>query len=860
MNTRPPASDRLLPVLLFGLSFCLLACEVVLLRVLTYLQWYHFAYLVISLALLGFGVSGTLLHLFRPFWHRHHDRAFTFALILTGVTMAAVRPLLAVIPTDTFMAVWQPWRLWGLALLCLTLFLPFFCGAFGLILVFSVAPRRITLHYGANLLGSGAGALGGLLLLYSRHPLEILPLLGLGTGVLGLLHAGSTWLRERRHSAPDVSVGAYPALSLAALAVIAMLGWAAPFRPSMSPYKALSRTRLMPQTEVLLERASPLGVLAIVRGPTLRSATGLSLSFQGEIRPQAVAYMDGNPLGPLPLLHDTSAAAPLRHASFALPYRIRSFGARNGPRRVLVLNAAAGSEVQQALMEGAGTVTAVVRHKRLLQALDYLTEAEAGLSTVYRDPRVQLIATEPRSFLYRDSGRFDVVMVPPTGGVVSAAAAMQAIYENNLLTVEGVAAILEHLSPEGLLCFTTSLDSPPRRPLKLFGLLAAALETLGPAEMVSPGSHLVAIGSWNVITSVLSRRPWSPDELTRIRRFAADEGFDLLYPPDGGRDEGATIYHHLADTTLAPALATLAAGSPPRGAVPSPFHLAPPTDNRPFFQHFLTLRSLPIMRHTLGTAGVMLAEWGYVLLWITLALLLIGGAVLILLPLGLSRRSAAQDKPLRSRHMVGTRDKPISLLYFGAIGCGFMFVEIVLIQKLVLVLGDPVFSAAAVISALLVFAGVGSILSGRWARTPRRLVPGAVVLIILMLAALFGSVVYFAPSWAVLGQGSRLVMVIAALAPLALAMGIFFPMGVRWLDEAGANHLVPWAWGVNGFASVVATPVATIAALNLGFPVVGSLGAVCYLLAAAVSFRWWARRQANQPAPQASPSPNSHQG
>lgn len=865
MNTRLPTSDRLLPVFLFGLSFCLLACEVVLLRVLTYLQWYHFAYLVISLALLGFGASGTLLHLFRTFWHRHYDRVFTSSLILTGVTMAAVRPFLAVIPTDSFLAVWQPWRLWGLALLCLTLFLPFFCGAFGLILVFSVAPRRITLNYGANLLGSGAGALGGLLLLYSRHPLDIPPLLGLGTAVLGLLHAVSAWLRERPHSARAV-VPAYPALCLAALAVIAMLGWAAPFRPSMSTYKALSRTRLMPQTEVLLERTSPLGVLAIVRGPTLRSATGLSLSFQGEIRPQAVAYMDGNPLGPLPLLDDTSAAAPLRHASFALPYRVRpvwmpdkppnkSFGARNGPRRVLVLNAATGSEVHQALMEGAGTVTAVVRHKRLLQSLDYLAEAEAGLSSVYRDPRVQLIATEPRSFLYRDTGQFDVVMVPPIGGVVSAAAAMQAIYENNLLTVEGVAAILEHLSPEGLLCFTTWLDSPPRRPLKLFGLLAAALETLGPEEMVSPGSHLVAIGSWNVITSVLSRRPWSPDELDRIRRFAADEGFDLLYLPDDGRDEGATIYHHLADTTLAPALATLAAGSPPRGAVPSPFHLAPPTDNRPFFQHFLTLRSLPIMRHTLGTAGVMLAEWGYVLLWITLALLLIGGAVLILLPLGLSRRSAARNRPFGK-----AQDRPLSLLYFGAIGCGFMFVEIVLIQKLVLVLGDPVFSAAAVITALLVFAGVGSMLSGRWARTPGRLVPGAVVLIILLLAALFGSVVYFASSWAALGQGSRLVMVIAALAPLALAMGIFFPTGVRWLDAAGADHLVPWAWGVNGFAAVVATPVATIAALNLGFLVVGSLGAVCYLLAAAFSFRWWVRRQANQPAPPASPSPNSHQG
>jgi len=871
MDTRPPAYDRLLPVLLFGLSFCLLACEVVLLRVLTYLQWYHFAYLVISLALLGFGASGTLLHLFRPFWLRHYERVFTSALLLTGIAMAAVRPLMAVIPTESFLVVWQPGRLWGLILLCLTLFLPFFCGAFGLILVFSAAPRRIALHYGANLLGSGVGALGGLLLLYRWHPLDLPPLLGLGTGVLGLLCAGSAWLRERR-SSTKAAVPVYPALGLAGLAVIALLGWAAPLKPSMSPYKALSRTRLMPQTEVLLERSGPLGILTVVRSPTLRSATGLSLSFQGEIRPQAVAFLDGNPLGPLPLLDDTAATSPLRHASFTLPYRIRSFDSSfdyaqdrpfdyaqdkpfdNGQKeslRVLVLNATAGSEVHQALMEGAGTVTAVVRNPMMLQALEDLIEAETITATVYRDPRVRVIAAEPRSFLYRDTGRFDVVMIPPTGGVVNAAAAMQAIYENNLLTVEGVTAILRRLSPEGFLCITTWLDSPPRRPLKLFGLLTAALEAIGPEAVVYPGAHLAAIGSWNVATMVLSRRPWSPGELDRIRRFAANEGFDLLYLPDGGGDERAITFHQLADTTLVPNLAVLAAGITARGALASPFHLTPPTDNRPFFHHFLTIRSLSIMRHTLGAAGVMLAEWGYVLLWITLVLLLIGGAVLILLPLGLSRRPAAQGM---------AQGKPLSLLYFGAIGGGFMLVEIVLIQKLVLVLGDPVFATAAVIAALLVFAGAGSILSERLARAPGLLVPGAVALIILLLAGLFTSVLYFASGWASLAQGGRLLVVIAALAPLALVMGVFFPTGVRWLDTAGSDHLVPWAWGVNGFTAVIATPIATIAALKLGFPAVGALGAGCYLLAAAVSFRWWARRQANQPAPPASPIPNSHQG
>ncbi|UCH63806.1 MAG: hypothetical protein JSU77_04995 [Fidelibacterota bacterium] len=863
MDTRPPARDRLLPVLLVGLSFFLLACEVVLLRILTYLQWYHFAYLVISLALLGFGASGTLLHLFRPFWLRHHERIFTLTLLLTGIAMAAVKPLLAAVPTESFLVVWQPGRLWGLVLLCLTLFLPFFCGAFGLIVVFSAAPQRIALHYGANLLGSGAGALGGLLLLYRWHPLDLPPLLGLGTGLLGLLSASSAWLRERRSSAKAV-LPVYPGLGLAGLALIALLGWAAPLKPSMSPFKAFSRTRLMPQTEVLLERSSPQGVLAIVRSPTLRSATGLSLSFQGEIYPQAVAFLDGNPLGPLPLLDDTAATSPLHHTSFTIPYHVRSFSSapdkplvnRNRKSmRVLVLNAAAGSEVHQALMEGADSVTAVVRNPVMLQAFDDLIEAKIITTTVYRDPRVRAITAEPRSFLYRDTGRFDVVMIPPTGGVVNAAAAMQAIYENNLLTEEGVAAILRRLSPEGLLCITTWLDSPPRRLLKMFGLLVAASESLESEAAVYPGAHLAAIGSWNVATVILSRRPWSPGELDRIHQFAANEGFDLLYLPDGSEDEEAITYHQLADTSLVSDLAILASGITSREVLPSPFHLTPPTDDRPFFHHFLTLRSLSVMRNTLGAAGVMLAEWGYVLLWITLALLLVGGVALILLPLGLSRHSFTQNE-----HGVRLARRSLSLLYFGAIGGGFMLVEIVLIQKLVLVLGDPVFATAAVIAALLVFAGAGSMLSERLARAPCLLVPCAVALIIILLAGLFGSIVYFASAWASLAQGSRLLVVIAALAPLALVMGMFFPTGVRWLNAAGADHLIPWAWGINGFAAVIATPVATIAALNLGFPAVGALGAVCYLLAAAVSFRWWARRQTNQPVPPASPIPNSHQG
>lgn len=831
MDTRFPCGHRTLAVLLWGLSFSLLAYEVVLLRILTYLQWYHFAYLIISLALLGFGASGTLLHLFRPFWRRHLGGALTGAFFLTGITLAANRPLLAVIPMDSFLAVLQPWQLVWLVLLGLMLFLPFFFGAFALILVFAAAPRRIALYYGANLLGSGAGALGGLLLLYRWHPLDIPPLLGLLTGLLGVVLVINAGQREGRPWAAVLPPSRL-AWGLAGLGAIVLLGWGGMSRAQMSPYKALSRTRLMPGIEVLLERSDPLGVLTIIRGPTLRSAAGLSFAYQGDIWPQPVAYLDGNPLGPLPLLDDPSATDALRHACFALPYRIRSFTAnRDAPRRVLVLNAGPGIDVQHALVEGAGSVIAVERQRGLIHALGRLDDGAGGPPTVYRHPQVEVVVTEPRHFLYGDTTHYDVVVLPPMGGVISASAGMEAVAENYLLTVEGMTAMVDRLSPGGLLCASVWLDTPLRRPLKLFGLMAAALEAHGPENGDSPGSRLAAIGSWNLMTVVLSRRPWSPKERERIIAFASREGFDLHYLPGVEETPAGSSFHQLADTTLAPGLAALAEGVAGYRSFPSPFHLAPPTDDRPFFNHLLTLRSLPVMRRVLGTEGFLLAEWGYVLVWITLALLAAGGVLLILMPLGLVRRARRRD-PSRKTPV---RDRPLGLLYFGAIGGGFMFLEILLIQKMVLVLGDPLFAVSAVIAALLVFAGVGSMLSGRL--PARWLVPGGAALVILMLGALAGGLSFWASAWATWGMGGRFVTVIAALAPLGLIMGVFFPAGIRRLEATRSDQLIPWAWGINGLVSVVTTPVATLVALNLGFRVVGLLGIGCYLLAAATFIR-----------------------
>jgi hypothetical protein len=456
---------------------------------------------------------------------------------------------------------------------------------------------------------------------------------------------------------------------------------------------------------------------------------------------------------------------------------------------------------------------------------------------------VQLELTEPRNFLYQHRDPFDIIIMPPVGGVMSASAAMTSIYEDHLLTVESVVAMLQQLTPEGMLCFTTWLDHPPRRPLKLFSLLVSALEAYSPEPVPFPGSHLVAISSWNVVTMVFSKKAWTPGELERIGRFAQDEGFDLLYHPQRESSAPGSVFHQLSDTSMLADLNLLAEDSRNRDSLATSFYVTPPTDSRPYFHHFLTLRAMPMMRDTYGTAGLMLSEWGFVLLYVTFLLLIAGGAALILLPLWISER---KNSPRRNQ--LASTPKQRYLYYFGAIGCGFMLVEIVLIQKLILLLGDPVYAAAAVIAALLVFAGVGSLLSKAviQARWRSLMLAGSMVLVMLLI--IFLGAEYGASVLAAASRWTRFTVVVVVLSPLAVAMGVFFPTGIRRLEESGAGEYIPWAWGINGFASVITTPIATILALKMGFPSVAALGGGCYLLAV-VTFRWWSIRQPNQPTP-----------
>jgi hypothetical protein len=259
------------------------------------------------------------------------------------------------------------------------------------------------------------------------------------------------------------------------------------------------------------------------------------------------------------------------------------------------------------------------------------------------------------------------------------------------------------------------------------------------------------------------------------------------------------------------------------------FSIVPATDDRPYFFHFFKWRTLPELLALKARGGLPLLEWGYPVLLATLLQALAASALLILLPLGaLARRTRDDAAPAISAVRVA--------LYFVAIGFAFMFVEIAFIQRFLLLLSHPLYAVAVVLCSFLLFAGIGSRYSGRLrtdaATALRRPATAAVaaigaisLLYLVVLPPLFRQLMP-------LPDALKIVLAIALIAPLAFAMGMPFPLGLA-RTAGGAPALVPWAWGVNGCASVVAAILASLLAIHAGFAAVVVLAVLLYALAAA---------------------------
>ncbi|OEU70778.1 MAG: hypothetical protein BA864_11845 [Desulfuromonadales bacterium C00003093] len=785
-------SDWSRQLALILLSAALIALQLILMQILSITQWHHFAYLVISTALLGFGASGTLLALTRSWCLRHSTLLLPLLLATCAASMAMLGWLTQGLLKgfDSHLLFLDGWQVIRLFAVILCFLLPFLLGAAAIGLLFMLHIKRIGSLYFANLLGSGLGGICGLALLWLLPPQQLPPLVAVAPLLASALLLPKNAPRCR--------------LALLFCAMVTVVTFLFPAPLAISQYKDIRRTLNLPEAHIQFRRAGPYGLVETVSAPALRFAPGLSLNYPGRIPTVDMLFNNGDQLGAILPQAPDDASHLLEFTSSALPFAITT------PRRVLILHSGTGTEVGLALAQGAEQVTAVEPHSAMLELLR--ENYDGTLDYLFDNPAVTLSNRESRNFLAGTKEEFDLILLP-TLGAFGGTLGLFALQQQHSLTLEGLTAAWQRLRPDGLLCVNSWIDFPPRTPLRLAASIGKFLEEQG---INDPTAHVAAVRSWGTISFCVKRSPLTAGDSERIRDFCRRRLFDPLLLP-GTEQREMPRFNTSDDTDFLPLLAQ-ALSADRDGLIRNyPFNLEPTSDNRPFFSQFLRWQHLPQLAELFGARSLPFLELGFLLVLLTFLLLSGAAAILILLPL------------LKLGRHHGRRGR--TLLYFGGLGCGFMLVEISLIHSFTLYLGHPVYAAAAIISIVLLLSGIGSYLSTRLNASPMLIstisttVAGLLLLYSVALAPLLQRTIS-------LPLPGRSALALVLLTPLALAMGFPFPLGLKRLSRQN-DAAVPWAWGINGSFSVVSTVLAAILAVQLGFSALLGIAAAAYLIAAA---------------------------
>jgi hypothetical protein len=773
---------------LFLIAGAAVGVEIALTRFFAVASWSEYGYWVISIAMTGFAVSGVVMVLGREAFLRHARwllPALPVAMLAVGGAGWVAATLNGFNPLELQNPATAEAQLWNIALYYAALFPFFFLAGLAVSLNFVVHAGEVGRVYGYDLLGAGTGAVLALLLMFVLHPFALVPALLPLLAVAAMIAGGTRW-------------------RIAALVVLAgteaaVFGLAA---PRVNEFKAIYAPLNVPDSRVVAELLSPRGVYQLLDNFTERLDTDVSNNAGGlgvPAPPRSFGlYRDGSRIAALPNGQPEAAHAP--SALDAAPYALL-----DAPR-VLVLGGAGGFRAAEALALGASQVT-VIEPEPVLRAA--LLHGLGPSPAPAPDPRVVVSPAHPLTA----AGRYDLVDI--SGDFLGADDQNRHVY-----TAEALAGFLALQPPGGLVSVPIGIREMPVYAVRV---LATAREALRLAGVVDPSRHVVVIRSaWN-LRVLIARQPFDEARVRRLAAFADERSFDLSYAP-GLAVEGRDIWNDLPPITLesnvveqsgdaqdavAREAEQVLAGTPPADA----FDRSAVTADRPWLS---PLVRLPALGAALARIEILpQQEIGLLVNVAVLAQAVILALLVCLLPL-LARGALRVPLPVLGR----------ALVYFPALGLGFLLIEIAFIEHAALLLGDRTSGFALVLTTMLVFSGIGAMWAGRVAAPARALRIAVLAALLCAGLALLG----IGPAvletldlpWAV-----RVALLVMALAPISLALGFPFPLGLDRFQQEGPA-LLPWAWALNGAFSVVATPLANLLGHGMGLSWLLVAGMICY--------------------------------
>src|SRR6266478_1259360 len=799
MGTKAISPDlhRTDPALLAAIaltSFSALLLELSLTRMFSVVLFYHFAFLAISVALLGLGAGGVFAYLRRNWLARFETRRL--AGLLCSVNAGSIFLTLEVVLHVPVSLELSRWNLLRLTAIYLTSAVPFFFTGLIFSVVFARETRHVTRLYGADLLGGALACLAVVPVLNGIGGPNAVLLAAFTSGVAALV-----WKRKYPKRGPFPFFYGLDLQSLVPILLLLLIVINHSGRFIDVIYaKGLFRDR----SWVEFAKWNAISRVEVDKQGGAKTVV---------IDADASTYIMN---ADLRHWHGSEWEKNLMSAPPALANVLRPRG------DFAIIGPGGGVDVLRAVASGSSNVTAIEINPIIANTV--MRERYADYSYhLYDRPEVHIHVTDGRSFVRNSHAQYDVIQMTLVDTWASTAAGAFALSENSLYTADAFREYFQHLKPDGMIAITRWEFHQPREALRVVSVAMEALHQLGVAN---PARHFIVVSEGELdedgipVVVLAKKSPFSSDEEAAV--IAHLEEYDDLAPlylPSAPGDN--------------PFSALIARNDPWAFAREYAYNVAPVTDNAPFF--FFTLKT----GKALGDEGVRGGiDWkvnlGVVVLGMVLLISLAAVLVFLILPMVFGAGGPGS---------AGSTRRWIQLLYFVAVGLGYILVEIAFIQRFVLFLGHPTYALTVVIFLLLLSSGAGSLVSRRWLPEPARvwlpllLLAGAICVHVLVLPGLLNALVGLPFALKVLSSS-------LLLAPLGLAMGMPFPTGLRALGASAADPLVEgaatgnaveWAWAMNAASSVLGSVLAMVIAIHWGLNFTLACGAVAYLVALGLS-------------------------
>jgi hypothetical protein len=780
-----------------------LCFEINLTRLYSVSQFYHFAFMVVSMALLGYGVSGTVLSLIQK--EKQDEKESNLALLAacSGLSMLIAFLIVNYIPFDSFSIIVDPSQLGILFLHYILLSSPFFFSGLIISLLLRKYDSQSRTVYALNLVGS---AVGCLLAMVAPQILDGEGVVALSAGICSI--AGLIFLRNdklvpiRLHSRKTISLiitGITLILALVPISSRLISGdipWF--FSLNISPYKSLSYALQSPDARIISSHWNSISRVDVVNSSSLHSIPGLSYRFLEPLPDIEGLFIDGDNLNAI--LPPGDPAQFSEYLPFAVAYQLQE-----NPE-VLILGPKGGMEIQAAKALGASEVTAVEGNPLVISAAEH----------VYFQKEVNLISSSGRSYLRSSDQKFDILQLPLTDSYHPVSSGAYSLGEDYRYTLEAIEDMIGSLKQDGILIITRWLQESPSEWLRAFTLAVTAIEEMG----LEPSTNIIALRGYNTGTLLVKKTPFEMDEINLVRAFAQEKAFDIVSMPDLSIEEvnqfnilPEPIYYQTFNAFL---------NSENREEFYDtyPYDVTPPTDDHPFFGHYFKWSQIDEILQSLGETWQPFGGAGYLVILVIFFFALILSTGLIFLPV-----------IFKNQERKNTRDKHFPL-YFGAIGLAFMLVEIPLIQCLILILDQPAYAMAAVLFSILLFSAIGSHF-GAQKLSPRTAL-GALIFLLLIYFLLLTNILNRSLG---LPLTARLGITMLLIAPLGFLMGIPFSAGLEWMrkkfdkNTSAVRWMISYVWAVNGASSVISSILASLISLSFGFRITLAVGMAFYALA-----------------------------